>query len=238
MAEIKLGLGNPPLPVYLYVNQGEVQGEQYVWYNYDFQSEQKIPIKSRALTGYVTELRLTTKEFKSKDNLKLDIVVSADEIYVVRTGIETNFAKTFLLAASQVEDFSQPLIITAMPGDENTVFCRLYYAVNKASIRCDWNPNADWAGIIQYIQAKLSGNQVLDFESEELALKQRKTAVVHPQDARVKQIRTLVNYPVDLIMEWLQFQDVKVPSQREHPSFLQRRRKSVRISKTSVFTYR
>ncbi|RCJ32124.1 hypothetical protein A6769_28625 [Nostoc punctiforme NIES-2108] len=58
---------------------------------------------------------------KGKDNLKLDIVVSADELYVVRTGIETNFAKSFLLAASLVQDFSKPLIIVANAGDENTI---------------------------------------------------------------------------------------------------------------------
>lgn len=38
---------------------------------------------------------------------------------------------------------------------------------------------------------------------------------VHPQDLRVKQIRTLLDYPVELIKEWLQFQDVERPSQLE-----------------------
>ncbi|WP_375491125.1 hypothetical protein [uncultured Nostoc sp.] len=36
---------------------------------------------------------------------------------------------------------------------------------------------------------------------------------VHPQDLRVKQIRTLLDYPLDLVKEWLQFQDVERPSQ-------------------------
>ncbi|MEH2393859.1 MAG: ERF family protein [Nostoc sp.] len=39
--------------------------------------------------------------------------------------------------------------------------------------------------------------------------------VVHPQDLRVKQIRTLLNYPVDLVKEWLSFQNVERPSQLE-----------------------
>ncbi|MEH1808490.1 hypothetical protein [Nostoc sp.] len=38
---------------------------------------------------------------------------------------------------------------------------------------------------------------------------------VHPQDLRVKNIRTLLDYPLDLVKEWLQFQDVKTPSQLE-----------------------
>ncbi|MDZ8138228.1 MAG: hypothetical protein RM049_23460 [Nostoc sp. DedQUE04] len=38
---------------------------------------------------------------------------------------------------------------------------------------------------------------------------------VHPQDLRVKQIRTLLDYPLDLVKEWLHFQDVERPSQLE-----------------------
>lgn len=33
---------------------------------------------------------------------------------------------------------------------------------------------------------------------------------------RVKQIRTLLNYPLDLIKEWLHFQDVSSPSELHH----------------------
>jgi hypothetical protein len=117
VTEIKLGLCNPPEPIYLFVNQGEVNGESYVWYNFDISQDKRIPVTKKALTGYLSELRLTTKEFKGKDNLKLDIVVSADELYVVRSGIETNFTKSFLLAASGVQDFSKPLIIAATAGD-------------------------------------------------------------------------------------------------------------------------
>ena len=38
---------------------------------------------------------------------------------------------------------------------------------------------------------------------------------VHPQDLRVKQIREILSYPRDLIVEWLQFQNVERPSQLE-----------------------
>ncbi|WP_323808797.1 hypothetical protein [Nostoc sphaeroides] len=154
-AEIKLGLCNPPEPIYLYVNQGEVDGESFVWYKFNISQDKKIPVPQRALTGYLSELRLTTKEFKGKDNLKLDIVISADELYVVRTGIETNFAKSFLLAASLVQDFSKPLIIVANAGDENTVFCNLYDAATKTKIYREWSRDLDWATIISDIQSLL-----------------------------------------------------------------------------------
>ncbi|MBW4689265.1 MAG: hypothetical protein KME40_30280 [Komarekiella atlantica HA4396-MV6] len=211
--EIKLGLCNPPEPIYLYVNQGEINGESFVWYKFNIEQDKKIPVTQRALTGYLSELRLTIKEFKGKDNMKLDIVVNADELYVIRIGLETNFAKSFLLAASLVQDFSRPLIIAATAGDENTVFCNLYDAATKTKIKREWNKNADWASILHDIQFLLSGTSNPTPESP---LTPPKLSVVpqpvHPQDLRVKNIRTLLDYPLDLVKEWLRFQDVELPS--------------------------
>ncbi|MHC5755410.1 MAG: hypothetical protein ACYTXF_33175 [Nostoc sp.] len=210
LTEIKLGLCNPPEPIYLYVNQGEVDGESFVWYKFNISQEKKIPVAQRALTGYLSELRLTTKEFKGKDNLKLDIVVSADELYVVRTGVETNFAKSFLLAASLVQDFSKPLIIVANAGDENTVFCNLYDAATKTKIYREWSRDLDWATIIHDIQSLLVGGASSTIPSTpKLSVVPQ---AVHPQDLRIKNIRTLLDYPLDLVREWLQFQDVDRPS--------------------------
>ncbi|MCC5610460.1 hypothetical protein LC612_27850 [Nostoc sp. CHAB 5834] len=212
-AEIKLGLCNPPEPIYLYVNQGEVDGESFVWYKFNISQDKKIPVPQRALTGYLSELRLTTKEFKGKDNLKLDIVVSADELYIIRTGVETNFAKSFLLAASLIQDFSKPLIIVANAGDENTVFCNLYDAASKTKIYREWSRDLNWATIIRDIQSLLGATSS---SIPEPPLTPPKLSVVpqpvHPQDLRVKNIRTLLDYPLDLVKEWLQFQDVDRPS--------------------------
>ncbi|MEH1919763.1 hypothetical protein [Nostoc sp.] len=209
VTEIKLGLCNPPEPIYLYVKNAELGGESYLWYHYDIEREKTIPVSQRALTGYLSELRFTTKEFKGKDNLKLDIVVSADELYVVRTGVETNFAKSFLLAASLVQDFSKPLIIVANAGDENTVFCNLYDAASKSRIEREWNKNADWATIIRDIQFRLGGTSSTIPSTPKLSVVPQP---VPTQDLRVKNIRTLLDYPLDLVREWLQFQDVDRPS--------------------------
>ncbi|MBD2303878.1 hypothetical protein [Nostoc sp. FACHB-190] len=225
--EIKLGLGNPPYPIYLYVDKLEVEGRVYGWYNYDFNKDKQIPVPYKALTGYICELKLTGKEFKGKDNLKLDVVVCADELYVIRSGIETNFSKSFLLAASLVEDFSKPLQIVANPGDENVVFCSLYDATTKAKIRYQWNPTADWGSIIENIQLKMGSVKYdLDFDedavdpsSKPVTKPQPSTqpkapaSAAHPHDVRVKQVRILTDYPVDLIRKWLQSQGVNYPSQ-------------------------
>ncbi|MBE8970636.1 hypothetical protein IQ277_31830 [Nostocales cyanobacterium LEGE 12452] len=216
VTEIKLGLCNPPEPIYLYVKNAELGGESYLWYHYDIERDKTIPVSQRALTGYLSELRFTTKEFKGKDNLKLDIVVSADEVYVIRSGVETNFTKSFLLAASGVQDFSKPLIITANAGEQNTVFCNLYDAVTKTRIEREWNKNADWATIIRNIQSRLGGTSSAIPSIAETPVAPAKLSVVpqpvHPQDLRVKNIRTLLDYPLDLVKKWLQFQDVDRPS--------------------------
>ncbi len=159
VTEIKLGLCNPPEPIYLHVKSGELNGESYLWYNYDINNDQTVPVHQTGLTGYISELKLKTTEFKGKDNVKLHIVVRADEVYVVRTGIETNFAKSFLLAASCVQDFSKPLIIAAIAGKENVVFCNLYDAATKTRIRSEWNKDADWTSIIDSVQTRLQTSQ-------------------------------------------------------------------------------
>ncbi|WP_341531674.1 hypothetical protein WKK05_38835 (plasmid) [Nostoc sp. UHCC 0302] len=207
--EIQLGLCNPPEPVYLYVNQGEVNGECYVWYKFDINQDKKIPVTQRALAGYLSELRLITKEFQGKDNIKLEIVVSADELYVIRTSVETNFAKSFLLAASCIQSFEKPLIIAATAGEKNTVFCNLYDAATKTRIKREWSKDIDWASIIHDIQCLLGGTSSTIPPTPKLSVVPQ---AIHPQDLRVRNIRILLDYPVDLVKEWLQFKDVDRPS--------------------------
>ncbi|ABA24973.1 conserved hypothetical protein (plasmid) [Trichormus variabilis ATCC 29413] len=228
MSEIKLGLGNPPLPVYLYVDKELADNYTYGWHHYDPQQDKKTLVADRALTGYISEIKLTSKDFKGKENLKLDIVIFADELYVVRSGIETIFTKSFLLAASLIEDYNKPLTIVANPGDEKVVFCSIFDPQTRKRIRYQWDANSDWAFLIQSIQSRLSTSPKYELEEENISTPappaypnriaapppiNPKSAAVHPQDLRVKQIRTLMDYPVDLIREWLQFQDVKAPSQ-------------------------
>jgi hypothetical protein len=127
----------------------------------------------------------------------------------VKAGIETNFTKSFLLAASLVQDFSKPLIIVANAGDENTVFCNLYDAATKTKIYREWSRDLDWATIIRDVQTRLAGNSSTVPSTPKLSVVPQP---VHPQDLRVKNIRTLLDYPLDLVREWLQFQDVDRPS--------------------------
>jgi hypothetical protein len=93
--------------------------------------------------------------------------------------------------------------------------------LTKNRIRREWNPNADWATIIRDIQSLLaptseSGDYVQPVEPQLNPKQTTVASALHPQDLRVKQIRTLLNYPLDLIKEWLHFQDVSSPSELHH----------------------
>ncbi|WP_375504510.1 hypothetical protein [uncultured Nostoc sp.] len=135
--------------------------------------------------------------------------MNADEVYVIRSGVETNFAKSFLLAASDIQDFSKLLIIAAIAGEQNTVFCNLYDAVTKSRIEREWDKNADWGTIINNIQSRLGGTSSTIPSIAETPVAPAKLSVVpqkvHPQDLRIKNIRTLLDYPLDLVKEWLEF---------------------------------
>jgi hypothetical protein len=220
VTEVKLGLGEPPYPIYLYVDKEEANNCTYSWHHYDPKQKIKTLVPQRSLTGYISELRVTSVDFKGKDNIKLDIVVMADELYIVRSGIETIFTKSFLIAALLIEDFTRPITVVANPGDEKVVFCSIFDAQTRKRIRYKWDANADFVGIIQAIQSRLSFATKYDLDEEiNLPIVEQptepksKAALVHPQDARVRQIRTLLDYPLDLVKEWLQFQDAKAPSQ-------------------------
>ncbi|WP_347242540.1 hypothetical protein [Nostoc sp. FACHB-888] len=108
------------------------------------------------------------------------------------------------------------MIIAATAGEQNTVFCNLYNAATKTRIEREWNKNADWATIIHDIQSRLGGTSSTIPSVAETPVTPAKLSVVpqpvHLQDLRVKNIRTLLDYPLDLVKEWLQFQDVERPS--------------------------
>ncbi|WP_334808572.1 hypothetical protein [Nostoc sp.] len=60
VTEMKLGLCNPPEPIYLDVKSRELNGESYLWYNYDINNDTTIPVHKTGLIGYISELKLKT----------------------------------------------------------------------------------------------------------------------------------------------------------------------------------
>ena len=209
--QIQLGLCNPPEPVYIYVGQTEINGETSLWYKYDIDAQKQHPVLQRALTGYISELRITVKEFKGKENNKLDVVINADQVYVIRSGLETNFSKTLLLALSTLPALNQPLTIAVTPGEENVVFARVYDALTKVRCKIEWNPDANWLDLISQIQQRLGQSAVVQelqvapqIEPEGLAqdcdqINPQASAPLLSNSERVKAVRALTGHSSDAV---------------------------------------
>lgn len=191
LPQIQLGLCDPPEAIYIYVGHKEINGETYLWYQYDVEGEALHPIKQRGLTGYLSELRITVKEFKGKENTKLDVVVQADQLYVIRSGLETNFSKTLLLALSCVTDFNQPLTVAVVAGEENVVFARLYDALSKQRLKTEWNANAHWLDLVSQLQQQLGQS------SPGKKLPTDDVVASNSNSERVKAIRALTRHSAD-----------------------------------------
>lgn len=246
-SKLDLGLCNIPEPIYLYVRSGGFEGRNYCWYYHNTDTKVNTPEYATGVCGYLSEVRVTAKEFNGRETPKLDIVISANETYIIRTGIDTNYAKGFLLAIELVEDLSLPLIIGCSAGEQNTVFCQVYDATTKSRFKPAWDSRVDCASIIHAVQARLNGksepmtqsprpsDRPIDVRSNSqkpiktvtpppppkktvitpASVPVNTSPVVSNQDMRIREIRTLLGYPTDLIIEWLGFQNAEKPSDLE-----------------------
>lgn len=155
--QLKLGFGESPAPQYIFIGQEVGQG---LWYSLDGDSQ--IWHQKKSLTGVITALEIVNKQYKNKEQTKLDITVQADKTYIIRTGFGTVFCKGLLLALNTLDakTIKRPLAITVSPGEETVVFCRVYDAVTKTQLQAEWNPDADWSAILYRLQELLKSSQV------------------------------------------------------------------------------
>jgi hypothetical protein len=112
-------------------------GDGFLWYFMD--GEKQVAAPTNSLEGVIKEIRLTNKEYKGKENTKLEILLlSGKTTYCIRTGVETNFAKCFLLAVENIPDLTKPIILSVAAGEEKVVFCRVWDAATKAQYKSEW----------------------------------------------------------------------------------------------------
>lgn len=154
--DIKLGFGDPPVPTYIYV--GDSGDKDCPWYELDYKNNnKKIPIAHRAVTGKIMGLKLVKKTHKNKDSIKLDISFQAEKRYIIRSGVETYFTRSFLLAAQTMDMTDETVILVASPGsDQSVVFCKLYYAINEERIRTEWDPDCKLHPIVNALQVRMN----------------------------------------------------------------------------------
>ncbi|MGL4283517.1 MAG: hypothetical protein ACRCSI_07830, partial [Eubacterium aggregans] len=119
-----LGFGFAPRPRRIYANR---QYADCLWYFWNGSTNEHEPINFHALTGYITQVEVEEKEFRGKPDIKLNIHVKADRLYLIQAGIETLFSKGVIYALKEVTDFSQVLSIAVEPGKtEQVLFGRVY----------------------------------------------------------------------------------------------------------------
>jgi hypothetical protein len=153
--DIILGFGEPPIPSYIYV--GDSGDPNAPWYEVDYKNDKKIPILQTALTGKFIGLNMVKKETKKGDKVKLDISIQADKLYVIRSGVDTYFSRSFLLAAEKIDIFEELITLVARKGDDQSVvFCSIYYAINKEKIKADWDDKIKLLPKINALQVRLN----------------------------------------------------------------------------------
>lgn len=136
----KLGLGHSPEKIdFLFVGEAEDATGTTPWYKWNHDANVAIPIHEDALTGYIYNITINTKEFKGKKNYKLNIHVQADHKYQIRCGAGTTFARGLVLSLHDLlrlegpQALKEPVTISVKQGDEGSkaVFCGIYYKDQK-----------------------------------------------------------------------------------------------------------
>jgi hypothetical protein len=130
------GLCNAPeTETYIYVNNEN----GCLWYFYDVETEVKTPLQQDAVRGIIKNIRITNKEYKGIYSIKLDILVQSNQkSYWIRSGLNTNFAKSALLSMWQIQDFAEPHIVSIKPGKAHIAFCSMYNAMTKQRVEYKW----------------------------------------------------------------------------------------------------
>lgn len=84
-------------------------------------------------------------------------MIMADRQYVIRTGVDTTFARGLLLALELVDDYAAPLTLVAANSDkgEKVVFSRLYRAATNERIKVEWDRDRKLFPLVTRLQARM-----------------------------------------------------------------------------------
>lgn len=155
--DVKLGFGSIPKPQYVFVSREN----DYCWYMLSDDAK-PIPIYDRALTGVITGIEVNKEvETSYGKATKTDLHILADKPYIIRSGSESYFSKSLLLALDVItwEQLRHPLTIAVSPGEKTIVFCTIYNPVTYRSVDISWDGHKeiDWQGLGQKVSLKING---------------------------------------------------------------------------------
>lgn len=167
--EDKLGLGPIPGRTFIFVGVGEQDDQDYYWYHFTGTGDRGkvVPIFEQGLTGRVSNIRIIPKKYKNKWEYKVDVTVSADKEYVLRSGASTTFTKGLLSKLITLEDPGKLLCIAPMPGSsDKVVFCNVWDLESRKQIFFEGDFPDKIAPLVFDLQEKL-GVDVQSVESLE-----------------------------------------------------------------------
>jgi hypothetical protein len=148
-----LGFCHPPKTRYIYANR---QYQDCLWYFWDGNKNQHIPIEHNALSCSISSLEIEQKEFRGKPDPKVNLHVKADRRYAIQAGFDTQFARGLLYGLYSMPDLSGVVIIAAEAGDtEQVLFCRIYDQQGQ-SVFAQPPDLVDWDDVARSIQSRLN----------------------------------------------------------------------------------
>lgn len=156
----ELGLGyNPESIKFLFVGEAEDETGSTPWYEWNHDTNTAIPVHYDALTGYINNITIVTKQFKGSTHYKIQVHVTADRRYRIQVGAGTVFARGLVLAlaqqASTKDAFKSPLTITVKQGDDSKAVFAGVFDSHGQKVIAKWDSEALLMPIVQEIQAAL-----------------------------------------------------------------------------------
>ena len=153
-----LGFGKRAQPVYVFVKHSP----ECLWYRRDKHEGQNVPIQERDLTGFLRGVWRFDREDQGTGTQvpKLMLLVHADRDYVIQSGLETNFSKSFLAGLLELSPESlrepQTLLVEDNAGGKGrpTVFARLEWRGQRMTP--SFNRSVVVEELLAQVQAKFS----------------------------------------------------------------------------------
>jgi hypothetical protein len=135
-------------------NDGEA-GPNYSWYQLDGENH-RVPIFEPCITGYVTNVKGVRKDSRRGVAYKVDVTIRGDRPYVIRSGIDTNFARGLLSALEILDDLRAPISVVANQGKEGkVVFCDVFNPRTCLKLWPERNDSRDWFALLFELQKRL-----------------------------------------------------------------------------------
>lgn len=162
---MNLGLHDIETATYLFISNELTPEGRYGWYTLtegENGAANKKLVVQRALTGKLEKLEVKDVEVKAgkkvENKTKLDVHIKAgNDKYIIRTGLDTTFYKGLLLKLDALTDeqIAGLITITATPSVDSDKVVFAGVRAHEENIRADWQPEADFLGIINQVNETL-----------------------------------------------------------------------------------